>query len=108
MADRTERARVSHGVSIVRVFVCLACAACLVHLSGCASTSGGRSAKPSAEALLERAQNWQTQATRGQSERFQAEAWMHCATLAHYAMAAEKVATETAAGLLATQCSRAY
>ncbi|GLQ45119.1 alpha/beta hydrolase [Dyella lipolytica] len=70
--------------------------------------SGGRVSQRSADALLEKAHTWQAQAIRGQSARTQAEAWIHCATLAHDAMAAEKATTQTAAALLATQCSRAY
>ncbi|HUA82008.1 MAG TPA: alpha/beta fold hydrolase [Dyella sp.] len=77
-------------------------------LSGCASTGKSRSAGVSAQALIEKAQDWQAEAIRGQSTRTQAEAWLHCATLAHDAMVAKEAAAETAAGLLATQCSRAF
>ncbi|RDS85222.1 esterase/lipase family protein [Dyella psychrodurans] len=105
MADRTKHVRVSGWLSAMRVFACMVCVACL---PGCASQGGGHLSRPSAEALLEKAQNWQAQAIRGQSVRAQVDAWMHCAMSAHEAMAADKAATETAAGLLATQCSRAY
>ncbi|GLQ87791.1 alpha/beta hydrolase [Dyella flagellata] len=82
--------------------------ACAAWLSGCVSTGAGRSSHLSTEALLEKAQGWQAVAIRGQSERIQADAWLQCATLAHDAMGTDKAATETAAGLLATQCSRAF
>ncbi|GGA39630.1 hypothetical protein GCM10010981_31080 [Dyella nitratireducens] len=77
-------------------------------VSSCASTGGGHASRVSAEALLEQAQAREVEAIRAQSSQAQAYAWLHCATLAHDAMAAEKAATETAAGLLATQCSRAF
>ncbi|RDS83528.1 alpha/beta hydrolase [Dyella monticola] len=62
----------------------------------------------SVEALLEKAQSWETDAIRAQSAQAQAYAWLQCATLAHDAMRATEAAKETAAGLLATQCSRAF
>jgi len=89
----------------------VACAGWIVGaawLAGCASTGGEHAAGPSAQALLEKAQAWEGEAIRRPSTWTQAEAWLRCATLAHDAMAAEGAATETAAGLLATQCSRAY
>jgi pimeloyl-ACP methyl ester carboxylesterase len=84
------------------VLVAMAC------LSGCASTGAGHVVSVSAEALLEKAQAREMEAIRAQSAQAQEEAWLHCATLAHDAMAGEQAATKTAAGLLATQCSRAF
>ena len=92
----------------MRMFACVGCTLCTIYVCGCASQGSVRSSSHSAEALLKKAQDWQAQAIRGQSPRTQEDAWIHCATLAHEAMAADKAATETAAGLLATQCSRAY
>lgn len=99
-----------HRISRPPVARAVACMAWMgmAWLSGCASTGVGHVAGISAETLLEKAQARETEAIRAQSAPTQAEAWLHCATLAHEAMAAEQAATETAAGLLATQCSRAF
>lgn len=105
MAERRKHVAGSARFSAMRAF---ACALCAMVVCGCASQGGWRSSSHSAEALLKKAQDWQALAIRGQSPRSQEEAWIHCATLAHEAMAADKADTETAAGLLATQCSRAY
>lgn len=108
MADRTRHDRIARRLSAVRVFLCLGWMGCAAYVSGCASTGGEHASSPSAKALIEKAQAWEAEAIRRPSTWTQAEAWLHCATLAHDAMAAEGAATETAAGLLATQCSRAY
>lgn len=106
MVDRTKHGRIPCLLLAVRAFACAGWMVWVACLSGCASTGGGRASHLSAEALLERAQASEVEAIRGKSA--QAEAWLHCATLAHDAMAAGEAATETAAGLLATQCSRAF
>lgn len=108
MADRTTHGRIPRRLSAVRVFACAGWIAWMACLSGCASTSGGRASSLAAEGLIEKAQTAEAEAIRGQSAQARAEAWLRCATLAHDAMAAEKAATQTAAGLLATQCSRAF
>lgn len=108
MADRSKHRRLPRQWSAVRVFACAGWMVWIVCLSSCASMRGGRSPHLSAEALIEKAQGWQAVAVRGQSPRSQADAWLRCATLAHDAMAAKEAASETAAGLLATQCSRAF
>ncbi|HTV86078.1 MAG TPA: hypothetical protein VME63_11760 [Dyella sp.] len=108
MAGRTRHVRGSDWRSAIRAFACAGWVLCAAYVSGCASPGGERACAHTAEALLEKAQDWQAQAIRVQSPRAQAGAWIQCATLAHAAMAADKAATETAAGLLATQCSRAY
>ncbi|RUL78963.1 lipase family alpha/beta hydrolase [Dyella choica] len=105
MADRTRHRRVARQLSAVRAFAWMMWVACL---SGCASTGGEGASHLSAEALLEKAQAWQTVAIRGQSAGIRADAWLHCATLAHDAMAGEAEATRTAASWLATQCSRSF
>lgn len=108
MGDRTKHRRIPRWPSAVRAFLCMGWMVWVACLPGCASPGEGRSSSPSAEALLERAQAWEVAAIRGQSALAQTQAWLHCATLAHDAMAAEQAATKTAAGLLATQCSRAF
>jgi hypothetical protein len=107
-ADRSKHCRTLRWLSVTRALACVAWIVCAAYLSGCASIGKGHASRLSAEALLDEAQAWQAKAIREQSARNQEDAWIRCATLAHDAMVAEKAATETAAGLLATQCSRAY
>lgn len=107
MADPAKHRCLSCLPVAVRVFACVALLA-VAGLSGCASTGVGHAAGVSAEALLEKAQTREVEAIRAQSAQAQAEAWLYCATLAHDAMAADQAKTKTAAGLLATQCSRAF
>ncbi|WP_201314938.1 hypothetical protein [Dyella sp. EPa41] len=77
-------------------------------MSGCATTGGAQPPDVPAEAMLEKARAWQAVAIRGQSTRIQVDAWLHCATLAHDAMASTEPATEAAAGALSTLCSRSF
>lgn len=108
MADRTKHERSPHARSAVQMFAWVGWMVWIACLSGCAATGGAQPSSVSSEALLEKARAWQAVATRGQSARIQADAWLHCATAAHDAMASSEASIATAAGSLATQCSRAF
>jgi pimeloyl-ACP methyl ester carboxylesterase len=68
----------------------------------------GDDAKLPPPQALEKAQWWQVRAPHFPDGDARADAWMHCAVLAHDAMAGDQAAEEVSAASLATRCSRAY